>query len=126
MLDLTRYSHGQMLSRTSAGHALAASASIMLTALAAVFILRGPTLEGITFARLGPGSIAIGAAYFVCIRIIYFAQKESADKPADGGEEPILPFVGKLGLKGAIIGYIVAGAAILVAAPLPPARSSAG
>ena len=117
VLDLTRYSHGQMLSKASARHALSASASIMLTALAAIFILLGPKLENVTFARLGPGPVAIAVGYIICIRIIYFGRKESGEKEAPRDEEPTLPLLGKLGLKGAIIGYIVAGAVILVAAP---------
>lgn len=118
VLDMTRYSRGQMLSKTSASHALAASASIMLTGLAGLFILLGPRLENVTFLRLGPGSVAIAVAYIVCIRIVYFGQKESGQHEEKGNEdEATMGWIRKLGLKGAIVGYVCAGAVILAAAP---------
>jgi cation:H+ antiporter len=117
VLDLTRYSHGQMLSKTSASHALSGCASIMLTAIAGIFIFLGPQLEGITFLRLGPGALVIALAYVVCIRIVYFGQRESGQEAQESEKEPTVPWLGKLGLKGAIIGYIAAGAVILAAAP---------
>lgn len=119
VLDLTRYSHGRMFSKASAGNALAASASIMLTAIAAVFILLGETLGDVTFLRLGPGSVAVALAYVICIRIVYFGQRESRQPSrGEGKEKPVeLPVVGRLGLKGAIVGYLVAAAVILGAAP---------
>ncbi len=117
VLDLTRYSGGQMLSRTSASHAVAASASIMLTALVGIFILLGPKLGDTTIARVGPGSIAVVVAYIICIRIVYFAQRETQKKTRPSREEPEVSWLGKLSLRGAIIGYIVTGIVILGAAP---------
>jgi cation:H+ antiporter len=116
ILDLTRYSRGQMLSKRSAAHALSAGTSVALTAIVAIFIFLGPKLGDATFLRLGPGSYVLIAAYFIGIRIIYFGQQRNA-KPADAPEEATLPWLRKLGLKGAIIGYIAAAAAILTAAP---------
>ena len=117
VLDLTRYSQGQMLSKTSASHALAGCASIMLTALAGIFLFLGPALESLTLLRVGPGSLVIVGAYVVCIRMVYFGQREAAQKAKEPGKEPTLPWLGQLGLKGAIIGYVAAGAVILIAAP---------
>lgn len=117
VLDLTRYSHGQMLSKTSASHALAGCASIMLTALAGIFLFLGPQLEGVTIFRVGPGALVIVAAYVVCIRMVYFGQREAVQEAKEPEKEPTLPWLGKLGLKGAIIGYLATGAVILIAAP---------
>ena len=119
VLDLTRYSHGQMLSKISARHALAATASILLTALAAIFILLGPMLKDVTFFRVGPGSLALAAAYIVCMRILFFAQRESRDQPPSGKkrEGQSVPRPGKLSLRAAVIGYVIAAVVILAAAP---------
>jgi cation:H+ antiporter len=119
VLDLTRYSHGQMLSKKAAGHGLAATTSIALTAIAALFIILGPQLENVTLFRLGPGSFVMLAAYAIGIRIVYFGRKATgADKQSPTAEEDAtLPLIGKIGLKGAIVGYLVSAAAILAAAP---------
>lgn len=117
VLDLTRYSHGQMLSRTSARHALAASTSVALTAVVAIFVLLGPKLGDATFLRLGPGSYVLIAAYFFGIRIIYFAQQQNPANTSEDKEEATVPGLGKLSLKGAVIGYLVTALVILIAAP---------
>lgn len=117
VLDLTRYSQGQMFSETSARHALAASTSIMLTAIAAIFIFLGPELEGMTLARLGPGSIALLLAYVMGIRLVYRGQRGSSEEPTDADKDSSIPWLRTLGLKGAIVGFVVAAAFILAAAP---------
>jgi cation:H+ antiporter len=117
VLDLTRYSHGQMLSKVAASHALAGCASIMLTATAGIFLLLGPKLEGVTILRVGPGTLAIVAVYIVCVRIVYFAQREVSPPVKEPKRTPSVPWLGPLSLKGAIFGYVIAGAIILAAAP---------
>lgn len=113
VLDLTRYSHGQMLSKVSAAHALSATTSIALTSIVAVFIFLGPTLQDVTLLRLGPGSYVILAAYLIGIRIVYFGQQQekAPETSSESGES-------RRGLKGAAVGYIVAAGAILAAAPV--------
>ncbi|HBJ83735.1 MAG TPA: sodium:proton exchanger [Verrucomicrobiales bacterium] len=117
VLDLTRYSHGRMLSETSARHALAASVSIALTAVAAIFILLGPRLESATFLRIGPGSVALVAAYVLGIRLIFCTRVEP-EKTSRKSPPSWIPGVGKLKLKGAIVGYVIAAIIILAAAPV--------
>jgi cation:H+ antiporter len=124
VLDLTRYSRGQMLSMKSASHALAGCASIMLTALAGISIFLGPKLESVTFLRLGPGSVAMAVAYVVCIRIVYFGQQAAGRQRQESESEPTVPWLGKVSLKGAILGYVVTGAVIVATAPFL-ARSAA-
>ena len=117
ILDLTRYSHGQMFSKASAKHALAGVVSMMLTAIAAIFIFLGPELEGFTIARVGPGSIVLLAAYVVGVRLIYFGRREAPQEASDAEKDSSIPWLRTLGLKGAVIGYLVAAAVILAAAP---------
>lgn len=116
VLDLTRYSHGRMLSPESARHALAGTMSIALTAIVAVFILMGPKLEGVSLARLGPGSFVLIAAYVLGIRLISHGKAGPGEK-ADQKTEAGPGWTEKLGLKGALAGYVAAAAVILVAAP---------
>jgi cation:H+ antiporter len=121
VLDLTRYSHGSMLSRQSAAHALAASISIGLTAIGAVFILLGPKLKAATFLNLGPGSFLLLIAYAVGARLVFVARKistEAGEADRDTAEPaPRVIGLGELTLKKAIVGYVVSAAAILAAAP---------
>lgn len=121
VLDLTRYSGGRLLSRTSAAHALSGVTSIALTALAAVFIVLGPQTGGVTVWRLGLGSIAIFAAYLLGFRLIYYGRKVADAKAPPRETVPpsksFIPGLEKLGLKGSVIGYFVAAGVILAAAP---------
>lgn len=118
VLDLTHYSKGQMLSKSSASQALAATTSIALTAIAGIFVVLGDQMQNVTFLRLGPGSFVIFIAYIVGFRIVYFGRKQGAkQEKGETDHENSLPFVGKLSLKAAVIGYIVAAVIILAAAP---------
>ena len=116
VLDLTRYSRGQMLSKRSANHALGATSCIALTAITALFIMLGPQLGELEIWRVGPGPIVLLIGYLGCLRLIHRG-RQAADIRV--GEERAIwpPFLRKLSLKGAIGGYVVAGAAILAAAP---------
>jgi cation:H+ antiporter len=116
-LDLTRYSRGRMLSEASAASALSAGASIVLTVIAAVFLFLGPRFESVTLAGAGPGSIVLLVAYLFCVRLIYVGQKVSRKSAPETEPISFLPGMGKLTLRGAIIGYLVAAAAIVAAAP---------
>ncbi len=117
VLDLTRYSHGRMLSKTSARHAVGASVSIMLTAIVGIFIFLGPQLEGVSLLRLGPGSFVLLAAYAFGVRLLYSDGDQEKSKEAEPETGGLIPWLDRLGLKGAIVGYLVAAAVILAAAP---------
>src|SRR5690606_14213180 len=91
VLDMTRYSHGRMLSRTSAAHALAGCTSIALTAIAAMFIVLGPKVPELTLMRLGPGSFALIAAYVMGIRLISHGSKPSARQKPGSEVESVMP-----------------------------------
>jgi cation:H+ antiporter len=116
VLDLTRYSRGRMLSKTSANHALSASSSIALTAIVALVIMLSPQIGEREVWRVGPGPIVLLVAYLLCLRLIHHGRR-SADTRTDG-EHAVWPsFLRNLDLRGAIVGYVIAGAAILAAAP---------
>jgi len=116
VLDLTRYSHGRMLSQASAAHALSASTSIALTAIAALFIYLGPKLGDANILGAGPGSVALLVAYLVGIRLVYYGQKVSIER-AENEEPSLMTGTQKWSLRGAVIGYVVSVGFILAAAP---------
>ena len=117
--DLTRYSKGHMLSRTSAGNALSAITSTGLASLAAIFIFLGPQLGSSTFLRAGPGSYLLAFVYLVGIRMIYFEQGNASKDPDASDEEnkSVIARLRHMGLKGGILGFIGAATVILIAAP---------
>jgi cation:H+ antiporter len=116
VLDLTRYSRGRMLSKASANQALGASSSIVLTAIVAISILLGADIGAVEIWRVGPGTIVLVVAYWLCLRLIHHGRRGS-DEGSDGEHAVWPPFLQKLDLKGAIAGYVVSGAVILIAAP---------
>lgn len=119
LLDLTRYSHGRMFSEISAAHALSASMSIALTAIAGIFIFVGAKLETATVAGVGPGSVLLVVAYLAGMRVIYAAkEKVVGEKTTKGRPSHILliPIQG-MTLRGAVVGYAACGGAIVIAAP---------
>jgi cation:H+ antiporter len=116
VLDLTRYSRGRMLSQASANQALGATSSVALTAIVAIFILLSAELGPIEIWRVGPGTIVILVGYLLCLRLIHHGRRASAEE-ADEKQAIWPPFLRNLSLKGAIAGYVVAGAVILIAAP---------
>ena len=116
ILDLTRYSHGRMLSTAAAAHALAACTSIALTAIVALFILLAPKIGDVSVARMSPGSFVLLAAYALGVRMIFHGQR-TAGESQEGEVDAVASWAKKWGLKGAIIGYVAAAIVILAAAP---------
>lgn len=116
VLDLTRYSHGRMLSKESAGHALAGTTSIALTAIVVIFLLLAEKIGDLEFLRLGPGSYVLIVAYLFSVRLIAHGRSKSGGDEEEKDVSPI-DWINRLGLKGAIVGYCIAAAVILVAAP---------
>lgn len=117
VLDLTHYSRGRMLSRASARQALGATSSIALTAIVGIFILLSSQLGDVEIWRVGPGTIVLLAGYLLSLRLIHRGRQGPETGSAD--DHAIWPpLLRRLELKGAIVGYVVAAAVILVAAPL--------
>lgn len=117
VFDLTRYSHGRMLSQASAGHALAASVSIAMAAMAAIFIQLGPQLESAVFLRVGPGTIVLLATYVIGFRLIARSRETTAKTDEEAAENEV-PFFGKISLKAAVMGFVAACVVLLIAGPL--------
>lgn len=114
--DLVHKQRGLMLSRAAAAHALSAATSILLTAIAGIMIL---SRFGVSFWGIGLGSLAVFAAYALGARVIYFDQRLSRAKVDAEGESEPRPARGerRSALRRAIVQFVCAAAAILVAAP---------
>lgn len=109
--DLLHRAPGGLLTHNAAGHALSATASIMLTSLAGMAILAGGA--GLGLARVGVGPLAIVGAYLFVLRLVYRDQRCGAPRPPPGEADS-----GRAGgLRGPLLGYAACAAAILVAAP---------
>jgi len=113
VLDLTHYSRGKMLSSAAAAHALGGGASIVLTALVLLFLLARPGWS--LFDWIGGETFILVAGYAFCLRLLYVEQRVAAQQGepagAGGAASP------SSSLRGAILGYLLAAAAILAAAP---------
>lgn len=111
--DLLHRQSSSMFSRASAAHALSASMSISLTALAGMAILFGSELAPYSVGEFGLGILGIVIAYFLGLRLIYFDQKSRVDHKAvlEPGEDK------KRVLSRALRGYLISAMAILIAAP---------
>jgi cation:H+ antiporter len=114
ILDLSHHSRGRMLSRASAAHALSATLSIALTAIAAMSILIG-TRAAQTFVGLGIGSWALLITYVLGVRMVYYDQRLSA-KVAETSQEVLIP-AGRIRLIRAGMGFALAALVIVVASP---------
>lgn len=115
--DLTRYSRGSLLTRTSAANTLAAVTSIALVGLVAIFIHLGTRLGDATFLRLGPSAFVIALVYLAGLRVIYLRREEPSTGPEKEENEHVIGVLKKIGTKGAAAGF--AGAALLILAAAP-------
>jgi cation:H+ antiporter len=112
---LHRSPHGAF-SRAAAGHALSASLSILLTALAGMAILaRG---MGLGVGGVGLGPLLIAGMYLFGVRLIYRDQRHGAASEHAGADDDAGgDGNGRRSLLRAIVGYLACAAAILAAAP---------
>lgn len=108
VLDLAVRSPGRMLSRQSAAHALTATVSILLVAIAMAGLVID--YDGV-FLRLSPISWAMLIAYLLCLRLIYQDQRTVIDGPAAADGTPAAA-AGR-----SIAGYLGCAAVIFIAAP---------
>lgn len=107
ILDLMTRTRGRALSRAAAAHALAATGSVLMVAVALFGILLPWEW---TIWRFGPGSVMIILAYLFSLRLVYFDELSALDK---NQAEPSAGFA----LRYAVAGYFVGAIAILLAAP---------
>ena len=73
--DLVHRNPNKMFSRAGAQHALAAAISVNMTALACIAIFLGPQLAGYGLGEIGLGPAAIGVAYILGLRLVYYDQR---------------------------------------------------
>ena len=73
--DLLHRNQSKMFSRASAQHALSASMSNNVTALAAIAIFLGPALANIGLGEIGLGPLAIAGVYILGLRLVYYDQR---------------------------------------------------
>lgn len=116
MLDLSRRSQGHMLSRAAAAHALSATMSIALVALATLSIMLGQRLAHLTLLGVSAGSLAILITYVGGLRLVFYDQQFVAQEPDDQSHGVLLP-AGRMTLSRAIVGFVGAALAIVIAAP---------
>jgi cation:H+ antiporter len=99
----------QLLSRVAFDHALAASLAIALNALAAVFVLLGPSAA---ILRVSPGSLVLFAGYLASARALYrHARREDAPAQEERGASEA-PSLGR-----AARGFALAALGLIAVAP---------
>lgn len=114
VLDLTPSGRGRVLSRISQAHAMPATLSITLTALAAMSLAtRSPS--GIL--GVGAGSLAIAAVYLYGVRLVYRDQRHGLPPHVGGPVEPVGPPERMPTLPRALSGFAMSAGAIVLASP---------
>jgi cation:H+ antiporter len=116
VLDLLHRERGRMFSRAAGAHALSATMTIALTALAAFGILVGQQTAHLTVGGVGAGSLAILVAYVLGVRLVFYDQQFAAQQHGSQSQSVLLP-AGRTTLPRAVTGYVVAAAVIVVVAP---------
>lgn len=109
VLDLFSRTPGRMLSRTAAAHGLSATASILLTSTALLFMLvKVPWSIG----RISPGSVMILLAYVLCLRLICLDQQLGQERLSEAhhGTPP-------RSIRGPLAGYLATTLIIFLVAP---------
>ncbi|MCW8128878.1 MAG: sodium:calcium antiporter [Planctomycetota bacterium] len=111
VLDVTyRKPTERMFSRMASAHALSATMSLTLTAVAGMAMVSG---IGSSYLGLGPFSWALLIVYLLGIRLVYYDQQKAA---AEAEPEPKAPGWGKTVALN-LAGYVASAGVILVVAP---------
>ena len=112
LFDLLTRSRGRILSHAAAAHGLSAAAAIHLVALVLLFLVADVPWP---FERFGPGSLAIGLAYALTLRLIYFDQIYAIqqERPELVGDAQVV----RLPWRKPAIGFGLAAAVIFITAP---------
>ncbi|MEX1098217.1 MAG: hypothetical protein WED34_19390, partial [Planctomycetales bacterium] len=104
----------RILSRKASAHALPAVTSILLSAIVLlVLLIDAPS----PWVRPAWGTLAVGATYLVCIRLIFFDQQYQMQHRPKQAAVAEAEAASSLTLGGAVGGFLVAALAILIAAP---------
>jgi cation:H+ antiporter len=117
VIDTLHHSRGRLLSRASAAHALSATVSITLTALAAMGILLGRRFQNSTLLGIDAASLAILVVYMLGVRLVYYDQRTAAAASTGPAHDVMMPAGKKMTLGRATAGFAIAAVTILVAGP---------
>jgi cation:H+ antiporter len=112
VLDLAHRGPKRIIDCGAAAHALSATMAINVTALCLLFLILP---FDFTIGGIGPGPLLVAIVYALGIRLIYCDQTYARKLSPVGITEAI--DLGHISLRHALIGYIVAAAFILIAAP---------
>lgn len=110
--DLIHRNPQKMFSRAAAQHALSAAMSINMTVIAGIAIFLGPKLAGYGIGEIGLGPLAIGFAYILGLRLVYYDQRAQLSAEGQTSTENK-----RRALAKAISIYVASGLAILIVAP---------
>lgn len=114
VLDLMHRQRGTMFSPAASRHALSAIATMALLALTATIMVIGQLTDvQWGFGRISGGSVLILAVYGLLIRMIYRDGRANGDDEATDEDT----MIEGLGLRAAVIGYLLATLGILATAP---------
>lgn len=110
--DLRHRNPNKMFSRAGARYALSAAISINMTVIACIAIFLGPQIGAYGLGEIGLGPAAIGVAYVLGVRLVYYNQHPSAQSvdPVSGTDR-------RRELAQAFSIYAASVLAIFVAAP---------
>jgi cation:H+ antiporter len=114
IMDLSHRQRGRLFSRAASAHALSATVSMALAALAGISILVGHRLGGVAILHMSYGSLVIVVAYLLSVRMIFFDQQVSAQQANLPEHVPPTP---GMTLRRAVIGFLIAAAAIVITGP---------
>jgi cation:H+ antiporter len=113
VLDMARSSRGRMLSRTAAAHALSGAMAMTLLALVGIAVAVPERLNP-SIGGVDAGVWAVGAAYCLGLRLVFFDQQFAAKQAGEDSRSLGL----RPGLLKPVAGYLIAAALIFVAAPI--------
>ena len=114
ILDLSHRQRGRLFSRAASAHALSATVSLALTAVAGLSILVGQRMGTFAIMNIGAGSVGIFVLYIFSVRMIFFDQRISAQQAGLSGHAAPAP---RITLRRAAVGFAVAATAILITGP---------
>src|SRR5262245_19367970 len=116
ILDLSHQSHGRMLSKQAAAHALSGSVSAALACVVAIGLLTGRKLSEYAVLGISPAIGAVVVAYVFGVRLVYLDQR-IAQRAADEKHAGTHSSLAGMTLGSALGGFAVCAAAIFVAGP---------
>lgn len=108
--DMVHRNPKKMFSPAGARHALAATISVNVTAVACIAIFLGPQLAPYAFGEIGLGTIAIGVIYALGLRLVF---RETREPLAARPEKT----ASKRALASASSAYFISALVIFVASP---------